>query len=239
MSWVEFDRIRKTTDTVILPNGAIEGYGPHMPLGTDIIVVEEIARRVAEKTGALIGPSLEAGESSPLRSFPGTILVSEENFREYLRDVSESLRGWGFSRFLFITGHSGNVSMVNSICKEYRDNYPGIKAAQVDWWRFAMANDGGSLETSGVMAHGHAAECGTSVMLHLRPDLVDMSLAAKQTPKKEYHSEYTDFIQYYPMSDKTESGIIGDPTLATKEKGEKIVNACVARIVDFMEHKFD
>lgn len=238
MTWIEFNQIRKTTDTVIIPNGAFEGYGPHMPLGSDIIVVEEIAARVAEKTGALIGPSIDIGESSPLRSFPGTMLASESNFLGYTRDICESLRGWGFKKFLFLTGHSGNVSMVNSICKEYRDNYSDMITAQVDWWRFAMANDGDALETSGLMAHGHAAECGTSVMLHLRPDLVDMKLAVKQAPREKYHANFTDIIQYYSMSDKTDSGTIGDATLATEEKGEKIVNACVERIVDYLKQNF-
>lgn len=238
MSWTQLKKLRETTDTVIIPNGAIEGYGPHMPLGTDIIVVEEVSKRVAEKTGVLIGPSIDAGESSPLRTFPGTMLVSEESFKEYTRDICESLRGWGFKKFLFITGHSGNVSMVNSICKEYRDKYSDMKTAQVDWWRFASVNDGNALENTGFMAHGHASECGTSVMLYLRPELVDMDMASVHKLDEKYSSTFTDFIQYYPMNVKTESGIIGDATVATKEKGEKIITACVDRIVDFIKNEF-
>lgn len=238
MSWVEFKRAKETTDIVVIPNGAIEGYGPHMPLGSDIIVVEEIALRVAERTGALIGPSIEVGESSGQRMFPGCMVTTQEHFKGYVSDICESLRGWGFKKFLFITGHSGNVPMVNSICKEYRDKYPDIKTAQVDWWRFTRVNDGNALENKGYMAHGHASECGTSVMLYLRPELVDMKSAVKNQLNEDYYNTFTDIIQYIPNSKKTDSGVIGDATVATREKGEKIVNACVERIVEYIENRF-
>lgn len=63
MSWVEFDQRRKETNTVILPSGATEVYGPHLPMGSDILVSRKIAELVAEQTGALVGPSLEVGQS--------------------------------------------------------------------------------------------------------------------------------------------------------------------------------
>lgn len=66
MSWTEFDQRRKETKTVILPAGAVEVYGPHLPMGSDIIVSRKIAEQVAEKTGALVGPSLEVGQSYDL-----------------------------------------------------------------------------------------------------------------------------------------------------------------------------
>ncbi|SHI75818.1 creatinine amidohydrolase [Dethiosulfatibacter aminovorans DSM 17477] len=238
MSWVEFNRCIEMTDMVIIPTGAIEGYGPHMPLGTDIIVVEEVARKVADITGALVGPSIDVGESSILRAFPGSMTVSEENFKWYVRDICESLRGWGFKKFLFITGHSGNVPMIDYICKEYRDKYPEIQTMQVDWWRFAMVNDGNSLDNTGYMAHGHASECGTSVMLYLRPELVDMNLAIKQEIEEKYYNSFKDIIQYTSINNISDSGVIGDATSATVEKGEKIVNACIGRIVEYIKNSY-
>ena len=236
MSWVEFDECRKTCDMVIIPTGAIEEYGPHMPLGSDIIVAEEIAKRVADATGALIAPSVDVGDSRVLSSFPGTLVVSEENFKGYVHDVCESLRKWGFKRFLFITGHAGNLPMIGGICKEYKTMYPELKLGQIDWWKFANINGGKALEYSGYMAHGHASECGTSVMLYLRPELVNMEAAVCH--KLDSENQFPDVVQYFSIRDKTPSGVIGDATIATKEKGKKVVSLCVDRIIDFIEKEF-
>ncbi|MBF4695037.1 creatininase family protein [Fusibacter ferrireducens] len=238
MSLVEFKRCTETTDMVIIPTGAIEGYGPHMPLGTDIIVAEAIAKKVADMIGALVGPSIDVGESSILRTFPGSMMVSEEHFKGYVRDICESLRGWGFKKFLFMTGHAGNVSLIDCICKEYRDKYPEMQTIQVDWWRFAMANSGDFLDNTGYMAHGHASECGTSVMLYLRPELVDMKQAIRHELEEKYYNSFADIIQYIPLNKMSASGIIGDATSATVEKGEKIVEACVSKIVKFVAENF-
>lgn len=239
ISWAKFDEIRKNIDTVIIPSGAVEGYGPHMPLGSDIIAAEEIAFRVAEKTGAIIGPSIEVGDSRSQRTFPGCMITEQEHFKAYTRDICECLRKWGMKKFLFITGHSGNVPLISCICKEYRDKYTDIKTAQVDWWRFTQRNDADTLENKGYLAHGHASECGTSVMLYLKPELVDMNLAVKNELDDKYVNSFTDIIQYIHTRKKTTSGVIGDATVATREKGEKIVNACVNRIVDYIEKEFN
>mgnify|MGYP001133555256 CR=1 FL=1 len=236
MSWTEFDCFRKACDLVIIPSGAIEEYGPHLPMGSDIIVAEEIAKRVAEATGALIGPSLEVGDSRVLSAFPGTMCVSESNFKGYMYDICESLRKWGFKRFLFITGHAGNLGMIAGICKEYKVTHPDLKLAQIDWWRFASQNTGDALKYSGYMAHGHASECGTSVMLHLRPELVNMEAAVCH--KLDSENQFPDIVQYFSIREKTPSGVIGDATIATKEKGEAVVTLCMDRILEFVEREF-
>lgn len=235
MSWYEFDKRRQSTKTVIIPSGAVEVYGPHMPMGSDIIAAEAIAERAAEKTGAMIAPKLEMGDSAHLAGFPGTMVMRKETFKAVMEDTVKCLIDYGMENILFISGHAGNLDMLQAICKRLTTG-TDIKCAIVDWWRFTAANSEGLLEHSGQMAHGHASECGTSVMLYLRPELVNMELAAKVEPVKP--SEYPDFITFDRFKDRTDNGIIGDATAATREKGEKIVNICVDRIVDFMEKTF-
>ena len=70
LSWIEFDKKRQETGLVVIPSGAIEVYGPHMPLGTDIIVAEKISQLIAERVPAIVGPSIEVGESKGLSAFP-------------------------------------------------------------------------------------------------------------------------------------------------------------------------
>ncbi len=237
MSWVEFDNRRKETTTVIIPTGSIEVYGPHMPLGTDCIVAEALANLVAEKFNALISPVIELNDASTLIAFPGTFNLERKNFVGYLENVFTTLIGYGFKNFLFISGHGGSVDMTSSLCKKYQRLHD-IKCAQIDWWRFAAANSEGILENKGPMAHGHASECGTSVMLYLRPELVDMEKAEKVYPKSDSFDIFTDIIRYVPFDEKTHNGIIGDATIASSEKGRLLLEKCVNRIVSYMEYEF-
>lgn len=228
------ERLRECR-TVIVPTGACEIYGPQLPMGSDHIVATKIADLVAAKTGALVAPTIECGESSALASFPCTFAMPRRLLEDWLDFVVGKVISDGARNILFITGHAGNVDTVNLIVKKYLQT-TDVNFAQVDWWRFAGANSGDVLTHKGAMAHGHASECGTSVMLYLRPELVDMAELTKIEPAQP--GEWGDLITYARMTDRTPNGTIGDATPASREKGEKIVNACVDRIVAFMRAKF-
>ena len=238
MSWAEFDERRKQTDTILIPTGAVEIYGPHLPMGADGIAAMAIAERVAARTGALVAPLLPLGESSALTCYPGTLTISRETFQTVINEVFLQLIQYGFKNFMFITGHAGNVDPISYYCRMYQTKY-GIKCGQVDWWRFTNTNGSDVFELKGYMAHGHASECGTSVMLYLRPELVHMEKAVRVEPKGDAYTAYTDFVRYVPFDVKTPNAIIGDATLGTAEKGKKIVEKCVDRIVEYMEYEFN
>ncbi len=236
ISWLEFDQKRKETDLVIIPSGAVEVYGPHLPMGSDGIAAMAISEMIAQKINAVIAPLIPIGESSALRCFPGTLTISKEVFEKVIDEIFLQLIAYGFKNFLFVTGHAGNVDAISYYSRKYQDEY-GIKCGQVDWWRFTNANGADVFELSGHMAHGHASECGTSVLLYLRPDLVDMSKATKVSPSEELYT-YSDFIRYIPLTDKTDNSTVGDATIGTREKGERIVKKCVDRIVDYINYEF-
>lgn len=239
MSSTEFAERKKTCDTVIIPVGAIEVYGPHMPMGSDIICAQDIAERVAERVNAMIGPSLEVGESYSLTKYPGTLYIRPSTWTAIIEDYMTSLLHLGFKNFMFINGHAGNVPMVGQVCRPLEREL-GIKCAQVDWWRFTRNQALGVCETTGWMCHGHASECGTSVMLHLHPEYVDMSKAEKVTPKEgDEYEKYGDIIDFTVFNETTENGILGDATIATAEKGKEVVERCVARIAEYMQWKFN
>lgn len=237
MSWIEFDERRKTCDTVIIPAGAIEEYGPHMPLGSDIIVSEAICELVAKKVNAMIGPVIEIGESCNLYEFPGTLCMTMPNYRAAMADVMDSLVKWGFKNFMFVNMHNGNTPIITNLAKEYQREY-GIMCAQVDWWRFVQTVAGELCEYKGWMAHGHASECGTSVMLYLHPELVDMKKAKLAKPRHPHYGKYPDVISYYEVKQNSDSGVLGNPEIASSEKGRKIVEQCVDRIVEYMHFEF-
>ena len=190
--------------TVIIPTGACEVYGPQLPMGTDLLVAQKIAEIIADKTGAVIAPTIEAGESSALQAFPCTFPMPRKILEDYLE-------------FL--------VSKLDD----------GIKACQIDWWRFTQSNCGEIFDYKGPMAHGHASECGTSVMMYLYPELVDHD---EITCVKNIPNNYPDVLQYSRFTEKTPNGSIGDSTVATIEKGKAIVEACVDRIMDYLKNAF-
>ncbi|MFE1629143.1 creatininase family protein [Brevibacillus reuszeri] len=94
MSWTTFVERTKETDLVLLPTGACEVYGPHLPLGSDLLVATKIAEKVATRVNAIIGPALEVGDSSALDDFPGTITIRPESYvvPKLIAGVSSSLR---------------------------------------------------------------------------------------------------------------------------------------------------
>ncbi len=237
MSWTEFDKRRKETDIVIIPTGAVEIYGPHLPMGSDGIVAMAISELVAGKTGALVAPLLPLGESSALTCYPGTLTVSRETLQILIKEVFLQLIDYGFKNFLFITGHAGNVDPINYYSRLFQIKY-GIRSGQVDWWRFAARHGKDIFENEGFMAHGHASECGTSVLLYFRPDLVNMDEATRIEPNRDFYTKFDDVFHFIPLNVKTPNATVGDATVASAEKGKLIVDKCVGRILEFMDFEF-
>ena len=219
--------------TVIITTGACEVYGPQLPMGTDLLVAQRVAELIAERTGAMIAPTVEAGESSALAAFPCTFVMPRKILEDYLEWLLGKLIADGARNFVFITGHAGNVDTVSYLIKKNLDK--GIKAFQIDWWRFTQQHCEGIFDNQGAMAHGHASECGTSVMMYLYPELVDHS---EITCVKAKPNNYPDILTYSKFTAKTDNGSIGDSTTATPEKGKAIVDRCLDRILQYMQENF-
>lgn len=232
MNTVDFQKAMETSKTVIIPSGAFEVWGPHLPIGADIIVAEEMANRLAEKMDWVVGPSLPVGDSIMVWG-PGTVTVQPESFKAYLEDICQSFIRHGVERFCFMNPHVGNVPIISQVAWNMKMEQ-GIESCVFDWWRFIqpICTNEEILDNEGVMAHGHASEAGTSVFLYLRPDLVKMDRAIVTKP--EIQNDYPDVIQYIPFADWSKTCMLGDATCASREKGEKIVETALARMVEFL-----
>lgn len=229
LSWEEFDARRKETDLVIVPSGAVEVYGPHLPLGSDIIVAEGVSRLLSEKVPSIVAPSVEVGDSTALDAFPGTLVVRPENLKAVYEDICRSFVGWGFKHFFFVNTHVGNVAPINQLSESLQREH-GVKCAAIDWWRFVQPLSEGVVETGS--PHGHASETGTSVLLHLAEGTVNM----KKAPVVEarYEDRYPDIHKYPPFDAFTPNGTIGDGTAGSTEKGRVIVERAVDRMAEFL-----
>jgi creatinine amidohydrolase len=234
--WPDTDAARARTDLLIVPTGAVEVYGPHLPTGTDTIVIGHIARLVAQELDAVVLPAVPVGFSQSLNDFPGTLWVSTEAFARYLREMVESALPWGFRRVLFLNSHRGNVGPVSEVAMTLQERH-GARCAQVFWWDYVAALSQDLVETS-ALANGHAAEIGTSIMLHLAPELVVRERIASATPAAA-PSAYPDIAQYRGMQPRSATGVTGNPVPATPEKGAEMVRRGVARIVAFVLEEFE
>ena len=231
-TWLQAEKALAATDLAIVPLGALEVYGPHLPMGSDGLVALEMSRRLAERTGALMTPLVPVGCSQSLMSFPATLSVESDALKAYLRGICQSLASHGIKRILFVNGHAGNVTLVGELSREL--GAQGIKCAQVDWW-VAVAKAAPNV-TDTPSPHSHAGEACTSVLLAVRPDLVDQGRITKEDARRGLMGKYPEVIQYgRSFREISTSGMTGDATTATKEKGEAMVALVLARVEAFLQ----
>lgn len=229
MSWSDFEELSRSAKTVIMPSGACEVYGRHLPLGSDIIVAKGVAELVAEKVNGIVSPCVEVGQSKTLRSFPGTIAISACALRAVYRDMVDEFVRLGFKNFFVLNTHLHNTQPLTEVLADAAAEH-GIKYGLCGWWQYIPSFTSDLWESPN--PHGHASEAGTSVMLHLAPELVDMSKAAHSDPM--FVNKWPGLTISEPYRSYTDSGSLGDATKGTAEKGAEAVKRGVERIADYI-----
>lgn len=230
MSWTDVAQAAHTTDLCILPVGAVEAYGPHLPQGSDGLVADRMAREVADRVSCFVAPLVPVGFSASLQVFPTTLSVPTAALRAYLAGLAESLLGLGVRRLLFLNGHAGNVAVISDLVEELKLHHPNHLFAQVDLWRFLIPHAVPLMEST--LPQGHAAETNTSVLLALAPQLVTMSRAVNNPPPPD---RFPEIIKYTSYRDRAPDAVLGDATLGSAEKGSEVLRRGVARLVEFVQ----
>ncbi len=210
--------------------GSTEYHGDHLPYGTDTLVAEHLAREVSERVeGLLMLPTIPIGMSAHYSSFPIAISLSTETLMNVLTEVYESLNKHGVKRLLIVNGHDGNIPAIDASSREYRTLHPGFKISVLEaWWVAAgrlVPED--TFKVWGGL--GHAGEGETSMMLRVDPGLVDMGKAKGVVPDLPPHVEVK-----WTFDELTPYGATGDPSKATRRKGELMHEALVSLLVDFI-----
>ncbi|MCZ6711220.1 MAG: creatininase family protein [Gammaproteobacteria bacterium] len=218
MSWVDaHDALASRVVVIPFAAGAKE-HGPHLPLGTDQLVMEHLLDAAVRERNVLVAPPILHGWFPAFRDYPGTEIADPAVFQAYVTAVAESLIRHGATRLVFLnTGISRATGLPLAIvARDIRANHD-IATLVVSW------DDLESSEIDALLDQkrgGHADEAETSIILHLRPDLVNMERAVTA-----YRGEAKPQIGYRPgkFNRATEPGLFGDPTLATAAKGEKLL----------------
>jgi creatinine amidohydrolase len=244
MTWPQARRAARDGRVVLIPVGAIEQHGPHLPVDVDNRIVEWLCQESARRRPDLLMtvPPIHYGFNEHNMSFPGTVTVSMQHFIDYVADVALSFVRQGHKRVVLINGHGSNSMLCAMVARQVVNESQDALGAAVNHWALARDLAERLRDTpSGGMAH--ACEYETSWYLFLDPDAVHMDLAA--VDMVEHHTDWAwvDLMagdgpaaiidDWSRISNG--SGVEGDPRTASAEKGARYAEEEVHNLIDFCE----
>ena len=237
MTWEEIKERLETVDTVLLPCGAIEQHGPHLPVDIDYYDAKYLAHQVAEGCSdpkPLVLPAIPYGVSYHHEDFAGTISVTNNALSAFVYDIGMTLAKQGVKKIIIINGHGDNAPTLNYAAQMIN------RDARI----FVCVDTGDTSDTDiaklAVTPNDiHAGEIETSTTLALRPEVVQMDKAVNET--LDFGSDFLNFdddrsVSWYVRTSKiSNSGVMGDATIATAEKGVKMWEVMIRQLVKFTD----
>ena len=230
------ERLREGS-VVVWPFGAVEQHGPHLPLSVDSVIAEETARAAVEACGEELDiwllPALAVTKSNEHAWSPGTLWLTAETLLAVVDDMARSVAATPARRLVFLNAHGGNSALLGVACREVRLKH-GLMTFLVH--PFVPPDQGGASGEHELAMGIHGGHDETSLMLHLRPELVQMDKATRRIPEHLANNEHVKFggsVAFGWLSnDFGPDGHIGDPTRATAEEGATLFTAVVERLVE-------
>ncbi len=208
---------------VLIPTGSNEQHGPHLPLHTDSLIAEAVAKMGEEAMPdkVLLTPTVWLGASGHHLAFPGTLSASFETYEGALMNIVESLVPHGFWKFMFLNGHGGNTEPNGIACRKLKHLHRELAICHAGWFSFIPASLLTKVMTGPIKGIRHACEAEASVMMHLYPDLVRVDRLRDDGMQVD-----GDIVGLTAWFDEiTEEGSLGFATQATPEKGQAMVEA--------------
>ncbi len=232
----EFDEIRNERTAVIIPVGALEEHGDHLPLSTDILqpihIAEETVRMLEGKVTILVAPTIGYGMIQSTRNFPGSLSLSFDTLRALAFEIIKGMADIGLRNIIVLSGHAGRSHMMALRLAGHKlmemDGYRNLRIMVLSDYDIAYEQLGKEFPAD----DGHGGELETSRVLAIRPDLVK----GKGIPTKLEMPPYRivpDAEKYFP------TGIWGDPTVATPEKGKRVNERIVKELAVLIQKMVD
>ena len=222
LTWPEIQaELDAGRDTVVIAFGATEQHGRHMPLATDALIGDELAREVAERIDAFVAPTVRVGCSSHHLDFAGTLSLEDDTFHAIVADLVRSLARGGFRRVVLLPTHGGNFAPLAAAIEKLGD-VEGVKVvAMTDLGALMRVAAVGEQEHGVPLGEGglHAGEWETSMMLSVHPELVKMDQA-----EAGYTGDLQEGIErLFAGGTKalSENGAIGDPAKSSAKHGRR------------------
>ncbi|MFC6615527.1 creatininase family protein [Halopenitus salinus] len=217
-------------DAAVIPVGSTEQHGPHAPLGTDALAATAVASEAADVYGTpndgsaegshgelLVAPTVPVGVAEEHRAFDGTLWVSPDTFRAYVRETAESLVHHGIDRIVLANGHGGNVDALAEVARRFsRDPSHGGYAVAFTWFESVG-------EQASDMGHGGPLE--TALLRATHPDLVrEDRIEAAAAGAAERWGEWVAGVNLaHDSAEFAENGVVGDPREGDRERGETLL----------------
>lgn len=225
LTWVQAEQALKDYDVVLIALGArTKEHGPHLPLKTDFIMAEYLKNRVAEQVSVAVLPTIQYGYYPSFLEYPGSVSIQAETFKNTVKDICRSMNGYGVRKFYVLNTGISTLKPLEEAAEELKQGglflrYLNLLDVDKTLPQGLLKQEGGS----------HADEAETSMMLYIAPEVVNMSKAVKDYDSRPGRKGLTRSPQGSGTFSPT--GIWGNPTLATREKGKIIVETTVRAIV--------
>ncbi|MCA2710535.1 MAG: creatininase family protein [Microcystis sp. M015S2] len=244
LAWTDIDSMPDKENVVIIqPIGAIEQHGPHLPIAVDAAISLGVLGKAFEKLNtnvpAFALPCLYYGKSNEHWSFPGTITLSATTLLTLIQEIAESLYRSGFRKLVLMNSHGGQPQVMEIAARDIHQQYPDFLVFPFFTWR--VPHNAAELFSGYELEYGiHAGDVETSMMLSLLPEQVKIERAVREYPQGLPENSLLTMEGKLPFAwltkELTKSGVMGDATNASKEKGdrllESVANGWVQAIID-------
>ncbi|ERG96817.1 creatininase family protein [Haloquadratum walsbyi] len=215
-TWTDLETI--DTNLGLVPIGSTEQHGPHAPLGTDMFDAESIASNAAEEysDSVMVAPSIPVGIAEEHRNFTGTLWTDEMTFRQYVRDIVNSLASHGWNHVVIVNGHGGNIPALKAVTAQII-RHDNAYAVPFTWFE-AIGDHTSSM--------GHAGPIETSLLEHTRPESVHTDrLTEAATDATDGWGDWQGKVNLAVDSNEfTDNGVVGDPREASAELGAELLD---------------
>ena len=233
LTWTEIEQMPNKENAIIVqPVGAIEQHGPHLPIAVDSAismgVLGKALSQLDEEIPAYALPCLYYGKSNEHSGFPGTVTLSAATLLSVITEVATSIYRSGFRKLILMNSHGGQPQIMEIAARDLHEKHSDFAVFPFFTWR--VPHIAGDLLTEKEKEYGiHAGDAETSIMLSLLPEQVKMDRAVKEYPQGLPENSSIDMEGNLPFAwltkELSKSGVMGDATAATKQKGDRILQS--------------
>ena len=226
-TWTDIEACE--TDLAMVPIGSTEQHGPHAPLGTDWMTATAVAESASDRYSeeVIVAPTIPVGIAEEHRHFPGTMWVSEDTFRSYVRESVASLAYHGFDRVVLVNGHGGNIDALREVAGTIT-RHDEVYAVPFTWFD-AVGDHGNNM--------GHGGPLETALIKHIddeliRNDRLDVAAAGSADGWGDWVSG-TNLA--YDSSEFTDNGVVGDPRGGDEQLGSELLELATEALIDLLD----
>jgi creatinine amidohydrolase len=233
LTWSQIEQMPNKENVVIIqPIGAIEQHGLHLPIAVDSAISLGVLGKALEQLDddlpAYALPCLYYGKSNEHSGFPGTITLRAQTLLAVITEMALSIYASGFRKLVLMNSHGGQPQIIEIAARDIHQEYPDFAVFPLFTWR--VPHVVGEMLTPQEQAYGiHGGDAETSIMLSLLPEQVHMDKAVKEYPQGLPEDSLLDMEGKLPFAwltkELSKSGVMGDATVATKEKGDRILES--------------